>query len=108
MRNLDDAGWVEDEWSKRQQRERANFLQKALSALRLIAKDNGTENPHAETEKIKRRLLRQIADQEAARLRDQRYDARIASWRRVVEKPSERWACHLVRLESNRRSIGRL
>jgi hypothetical protein len=52
--------------------------------------------------------LRHIAYQEAARLRDQRYDARIARWRSVVEKPAERWARHLVRLETNRRSIGRL
>ena len=108
MSDPDDAGWMGDEWSKRQQRERANFLNKALNALRLIAKDLGTENPNAEPEKTKRRLLRHIADQEAARLRDQRYDARIARWRSVVEKPNERWARHLVRLESNRRSIGRL
>jgi len=35
MRDIDDAGWM-DEWSKRQ-RERANSLKKALSALRLTA-----------------------------------------------------------------------
>src|SRR5262245_26593221 len=67
MRNLDDAGWVEDEWSKGQQRERASFPEKkALSALRLIANGLRVEDPASEAEKIKRRLLRQIADQEAA------------------------------------------
>ena len=108
MRDIGDAGWMEDEWSKRHQRERENFLKKALSAWHLIAKDLGAENPDAEAEKINRRLLRHIADQEAAHLRDQRYDARIAPWRSVVEKPNERWARHLVRLERNLRSIGRL
>src|SRR5262249_37436941 len=68
----------------------------------------GTENPIAEAEKTKRRLLRHTENHKAARLRDQRYDASIESWRSAVEKPNKRWACHLVRLESNRQSIGRL
>src|SRR5262249_52762974 len=47
-------------------------------------------------------------NQQAAFIRDQRYDARIGPWRRAMQKPSERWARYLVRLENNRRSIGRL
>src|SRR5262245_20950381 len=103
MRNLDDAGCMDDrEWfqglhAKRWEKERANSLKKASTALCLIAKDLGTENPIAAAEKTKRRLLRHIENHKAARLRDQRYDARIASWRSEAEKPSERWACHLVR-----------
>jgi len=114
MRDLDDARCLDDrEWfqglhAKRWQRERANSLKKASTALRLIVKDLGTENPIAEAEKTERRLLRHIENHKAARLRDHRYDARIASWRSEAEKPSERWACHLVRLETNRQSIGRL
>jgi len=112
MRDIDDAGWMEDKCcrglSSKRQRERANSLKKALAALRLIAKDFGAENQFAEAKKIKRRLLRQIENQKAARLRDQRYDARIRPWRIAVERPNERWARHLVRLETNRQSIGRL
>jgi hypothetical protein len=112
MRDLDDAGCMNDrKWSeaKRRQREqqRLSFVEKALTSLSLIAKDLGAENPAAEAEKTKRWLLRQIANQKAARLRDQRYDAGISGWRSVVEKPNARWARHLVRLESNQQSIGR-
>src|SRR5262249_18056214 len=106
MRDIDDAGWM-DEGAKRQ-RERADSLKKALSALRLTAEGLRVENPIAEAKKTKRRLLRHIENQKSARLRDQRYDARTAHWRRLVEKPNERWARHLVRLETNRQSIGRL
>jgi hypothetical protein len=110
MRDIDDAGWVEDEPSRqRQQRERANSLEKALTALRLIAKDLRLEDPDAEAKKIKNRLLRRIAQQGAARVRDRRYDAYIFPWRSGdAARPNARWACHLVRLESNLRSIGRL
>jgi hypothetical protein len=114
MRDLNPLdAWMIREWSEgrhdnRQQRERANSLKNALSGLRVIAKNLGAENPDAEAEKTKNRLLRHIANQEAARVRDQRYDASIASWRSVAQKPNKRWACHLVRLDSNMRSIGRL
>jgi hypothetical protein len=108
MRDIDDAVWVKDDSRQHQQRERATSLKKALTALRLIANDLGAKDPTAEAEKTKRRLLRHIENQKAARLRDQRYDACIAPWRVAVERPNERWARHLVRLETNRQSIGRL
>jgi len=100
---------TDDEWLNKRRRERREYaLNKALTALRLIAKGLGAEDPRAEAEKTKRTLLRRIENEKAARLRYQRYGARIEPWRSAVEKPNKRWACHLVRLETNRRSVGRL
>ncbi len=108
MRDRNDVGWrVDREWSQGLGASR-NTRDRLLTALRLIAKDLCLEDPAAEAEKIKNRLLRRIAQEEAARVRDRRYEAYIDPWRSGAARPNTRWARHLVRLESNQQSIGRL
>src|SRR5262245_50979799 len=111
MRDTDDAGFVDGRERLIDDRRRADRIrvrQKLSNALSSIAKGRRFENPAAEAQKIKSRLLRRIEDQIAKHVRDRRYDARILPWRSEFEKPNERWARHLVRLETNLQSIGRL
>jgi hypothetical protein len=91
---------------ERRDRQKRSHLNRLLGALRSIAKGLGLDDPKIEAERIKRRLSRDMAQHEAALVRDLRYHARIEPWRRRA-RPNERWARHLVRLENERRKIGR-
>jgi hypothetical protein len=91
---------------QRRDRQRNSHLNNLLGALCSIAKGLGLHDPKIEAERIKQRLLRHVAQHEAALVRDLRHHARIEPWRRKAQRPNERWACHLVRLKSNRRKIG--
>jgi hypothetical protein len=91
------------------ERHKERHRKRLLAALRSIAKDRGLEGPklEAETQRIERSLLRHIAHHEDTLLRARRYWNSTDPWRRAVEKPDERWARYLVRLENNRAKLQR-
>jgi hypothetical protein len=108
--HAEDAAFAEQERRRdqeRRNRQRKPHLNRLLGSLRSIAKDHlGLKDSGSEAQKTKSRLLRRIANHEAALVRDRRYQLSIDPWRREAGKPSERWARHLVRLKNNRQKIG--
>jgi hypothetical protein len=82
-------------------------FKKLLAALRKIAGHRGLENPELEAKRAAKRLEREIDWRRTTLIRNQRYANFTDPWRREAAKPDERWACFLVRLETNRQSIGR-
>jgi hypothetical protein len=77
---------------------------KLEGALKSVA--TALKLPEEEGQKIKGRLLRALDRAWTEQMRDRNWNQSIRQWRVGAEKPSEQWACYLVRLESNRRRRG--